>query len=463
MVSGDITKPRIYPDNALSKHMSPVSHTILKDIHPPFPFRLSILAKNYILEMVRRIHASAKASRHTPIAFEPMDFSAKTDHGVLYNHIPEPIRKTIESRPKIGRKYMFSIGDTAQTQKQVAVYLILPKPESPNDPYSRIYHSSKRSHRFFESSIRRMVMWLGVAFRFGGHLCAQKLNVYLFLTDHKKRLPNSHEEDASIGIQHANTALTTSCSHDSDIYVFRSEEWFKVFIHETFHSLGIDFSQMDVAESNRQITQMFLGCDPHLDVRLFETYCEMWAEILNVLMISYFSKVDGDVFPNYSGVRQTKRKTPKSQKDQKKKSRNRRTATPDFSKIVSIAERHLKYERTFTMIQAGKVLKHHGMTYRDLCSGTPHMPKYRESTNVFAYYILKSILMYHLNEFIEWCAKHTGSRETPTLFFPKSPESVREYGHLIGRLYQSDEFIKTLEDAHAVENGDTLRMSVFEH
>lgn len=458
-----VSKSRVNPDNALSKHVSPVSSAIVRSIHPPFPFRLSILAKNYLLEMARRIHSSAKTIRHIPIVFDSMDFSAKTDHGVLYHHIPEPIRKTIESRPKIGRKYTFSVGDTTHAQKQVAVYLVLPKPKSPDDPYSRIYHSEKLAHRFFESSIRRMRIWLGVAFRFGGHLCAQKLNVYVFLTDHQKRLPNSHEEDASIGIQHANTALTTSCSQDSNIYLFRSEEWFKVFIHETFHSLGIDFSQMDVSESNRQITQMFLGCDPHLDVRLFETYCEMWAEILNVLMISYFSKVDGDVFPKYSGVGQTKRKTPKSQKDQKKKSRNRRTATPDFSKIVSDAERHLQYERTFTMIQAGKVLKHHGMTYRDLCSGTLHMPKYRESTNVFAYYILKSILMYHLNEFIEWCAKHTGSRETPTLFFPKSPESVREYGHLIGRLYQSDEFIKTLEDAHAVENGDTLRMSVFEH
>jgi hypothetical protein len=302
---------------------------------------------------------------------------------------------------------------------------------------------------------------LGVAFRFGGHLCAQTLDVYLFLTDHRKRLPNSRQtNDSSITLNHANTALTTACSPDSDIVLFRSEEWFKVFIHETFHSLGIDFSQMDVEESNRQITQMFLGCTPELDVRLYETYCEMWAEIINVLMISYFSKVDGDVFPKYSGVGQTKRK--------RSKSRNRRTSTPDISQMVSIAERHLQYERTFTMIQAGKVLKHHGMTYRDLCRGTPDLPKYRESTNVFSYYVLKSILMYHLNDFIEWCFIHTGSRENPTLFFPKSPESIREYGDLIGRLYQSDEFIKTLEQNPHGGGGmpeflnDTLRMTVFE-
>ena len=441
------------------KHLSTESHAIVKSIHPPFPFRLSNLSKKYLREMVRRIHESVALYRHRKMEYENIDFSAKTGHGNLYLHIPEPIRNTIESRPKIGRKYTFSIGDTAQTQKQVAVYLILPKPESSEDPYSLIYHSEKLAHRFFESSIAKIAVWLGVAFRFGGHLCANKLNAYLFLTDHKKRLPNSHEEDTTITINHANTALTTSCSHDSDIYLFRAEEWFKVFIHETFHSLGIDFSQMDVAESNRQITQMFLGCDPHLDVRLFETYCEMWAEIINVLMISYFA-----VFRKYSGVIRTIRlKSARKQKSRK----NRRTSTPDFSKIVSIAERHLKYERTFTMIQAGKVLKHQGMTYRDLCRGTPDMPKYRESTNVFAYYILKSILMYHLNEFIEWCFVHTGSKEKmPTLFFPKSPDSVREYGDLIGRLYQSDEFIKTLEDVNlksSSHGGDTLRMSVFEH
>ena len=503
----------------VSKHISGVSRDIVKTIHPPFSFRLSKRSKTYLGKIVEHIRASANTYAKSPhVDFEPIEFNAEFwDHlhgNDLYILIPESIRNNIESRPKIGRKYTFHIepadSTTTQSKQRVSIYLVLPKPDSPDDPYSRIFHSADLSHRFFESSIRRIRIWLGVAIRFGGHLCAQTLNAYLFLSDHKKRLPNSTAMSTHtiINTEHANTALTISCSPESDIFLYRSEEWFKVFIHESFHSLGIDFSEMDMTVSNRQITRLFLGCEPDLDVRLYETYCEMWAEIINVLMLAYFSLAESRVSesrvsqsrisPKYSGFEfenqfenqkskrnHKTRKYAKSQNHQKNKSLKNRNPTPDIAKIVSVAEQHLRYERTFTMIQAGKILKHHGMTYRDLCHGSSNMPKYRESTPVFSYYVLKSILMYHLNDFIVWCATHTrpanillpkdplqkSSKHSMTLSFPKSPDSIREYGELIGRLYNSDEFIKTLEE-HSRRNpnggmpnllSDTLRMTVFEH
>jgi hypothetical protein len=96
------------------------------------------------------------------------------------------------------------------------------------------------------------------------------------------------------------------------------------------------------------------------------------------------------------------------------------------------------------MYQAAKVLNHYNLTYTDLINDATTTAKpYSESTPVFSYYILKCILVYHLNDFIEWCNVHNG--DAKILYFKKTNRNIREYGELIGRLYKTDDFIKKME------------------
>jgi hypothetical protein len=76
--------------------------------------------------------------------------------------------------------------------------------------------------------------------------------------------------------------------------LYRMEEWFKVFIHETFHCLGLDFSGMNVSNSNKQILQLFPGCSRDMDVRVYETYCEIWAETLDCTVPSDFAAAENE-------------------------------------------------------------------------------------------------------------------------------------------------------------------------
>ena len=62
-----------------------------------------------------------------------------------------------------------------------------------------------------------------------------------------------------------------------------------------------------------------------------------------------------------------------------------------------------------------KVLKFMGMTYtqlysRDIEMGNSIVRKYlyREKTNVFAYYIIKTVLLYFHVQFMNWCDIHNG-------------------------------------------------------
>ena len=57
-------------------------------------------------------------------------------------------------------------------------------------------------------------------------------NLYLF-TNHKKLLPS---KEIILNTSHVNSAYTYACREDT-MTIFRQEEWFKVFIHETFHCM----------------------------------------------------------------------------------------------------------------------------------------------------------------------------------------------------------------------------------
>ena len=71
------------------------------------------------------------------------------------------------------------------------------------------------------------------------------------MTPIKKVLPSS--PFVILSPTHANTAVTTTCTADGEICLFRKEEIFKVFIHETFHSLGLDFSSMSNTALNSKM------------------------------------------------------------------------------------------------------------------------------------------------------------------------------------------------------------------
>ena len=208
-----------------------------------------------------------------------------------------------------------------------------------------------------------MNMWLHIVAKFAGDVCSKNVDVYLYLTDLKKLLPATQRQ--TIELEHVNTAFTTGCSDRTEIFIFRKEEWFKVFVHECFHNMGLDF---DIAKSKsklvlQSIFQLQSNC--HLE----ESYCEMWAETINILLINAATK-------------------------------------KSFEECLPVIERQIHQERIFSLFQAAKVLNHFGLGYRDVIDKTPEKgdlrSNYKETTEAFCYFVLKSILMFNFNEFIEW-------------------------------------------------------------
>jgi len=227
----------------------------------------------------------------------------------------------------------------------------------------------------------KVFMWLTIVTSLSDHDCSNKsLNVYFYMTPFKKQRPheNASGDNAILSAIHVNTGLTRNCESDGEIVVYRTEEWFKVFVHESMHNFNMDFIDQDLQEANARLRHTF--CIPHGDILLFETYTETWARIINTMFNTYFH--DG---------------ASKSQVTQ--------------SQFVRVVREKILQNSIFYVYQTVKVLDIMKLRYahitipssenKELCH-----KRYVEDTNVYAYYILGGILSVYAIPFISWCCQH---------------------------------------------------------
>jgi hypothetical protein len=237
-------------------------------------------------------------------------------------------------------------------------------------------------------------IWLCLLAKYASKSCAEELVIYFYLTSHEKKLPVS--KDVTLDVLHINTAFTTSCpssrgGQPGEIVVFRKEEWFKVFIHETFHTFGLDFSEMNNEKVHQCIRTLFRIPSK---INAFEAYAEFWAETMNVAFASFFYEPMTDV-----------------------------------ASFVARFEMGMNLERQFSSFQLAKVLHFMGITYDELLDPRGKgASNYRENTNVLAYYVIKTILMNQYPAFLQWCKSHNG----PSLMaFRKTSENQLQFCQFI--------------------------------
>lgn len=308
---------------------------------------------------------------------KPFNFSAKSFPEIVIKHIDESMIAEIT--------YSFSL-----QSRNIKVHFIAEN--FSNDDIS-LYN------RYMES----ITMWLYILNTYSPRECANTLVVYFYFTSLEKKLPvsNNHILDET----NVNTAFTTTCPKDSEIVVFRKEEWFKVFIHETFHNFGLDFSMMNNETLHDCILDIF---KVNSKVNSYEAYTEFWAEIMNAL------------FCSFHGL--------------KNKS--------DVDEFLSDADFYINFERTYSFFQLVKTLDFMGLKYSDLYSNTKHAKiarenLYKENTSVLSYYVIRCVLLNNYQGFLAWCSKHNSS----LLNFKKTIEAQEEFCKFVEKNYKTSSML----------------------
>ena len=259
----------------------------------------------------------------------------------------------------------------------------------------------------YNNYVDYMLVWLYIVDIYSSKKCVNQLKIFVYHTSLLKILPSSNIE--ILNENNVNTAFTRTCPSNSEIVVFRQEEWFKVFIHETFHNFGLDFSDMNLMSCNKKILEIF---HVNSEVNLFESYTEFWARIMNVLFCSFINM----------------------------KNKN------DIDEFLTNVEFFINFERIFSFFQMVKVLDFMGLKYKDLYKKTElsenmRQMLYKEDTNVLSYYVITLILINNYQDFLSWCNTHN----IAILNFKKTTKNLDNFCKFVDKKYKTTNMLESIE------------------
>jgi len=234
----------------------------------------------------------------------------------------------------------------------------------------------------------KVFIWLSMITSIASKACSeQSLDVYFYMTPFKKTRPEPHATGNASPILsaiHVNTGVTRNCETRGEIVVYRAEEWFKVFVHESMHNFDMDFTNLELHEANEQLRKTF--CIPHNDILLYESYTETWARIINTMFETYFQDASASA-----------------------------SAPRSSAQFIRAVRENLTVNAMFYANQAVKVLDILDLKYADILVGPKGdtmvcRKRYTEKTNVYAYYIIGGILSVYALPFLSWCIKYNRAR-----------------------------------------------------
>ena len=259
-----------------------------------------------------------------------------------------------------------------------------------------------------------------------------KMKMKVFMSDAKKQLPQK-DKPKILGINEVNTGSTYRGDCTS-VVLWRKEELIKVATHEWNHCLVNDCNFPE--EINDKLRNMF-AIPNDTEIKVYESYVELWAIIVNLSIISSIKK-------EYS-----------------------------LEKILNI-------ECSYCFFQIAKILHYFGFTKWEDFYQKKDSKDYKQESSILSYYIIKTTLLYNIDEFIEWCYLSNGrhfnggeSRILPIKFI-NNTHNTNSYYQLIKKsldkvgvkeninYYLTNVFLTNNQIKESDYIINTLRMSCFE-
>lgn len=189
-----------------------------------------------------------------------------------------------------------------------------------------------------------------------------------------------------IGPKHVNSGSTTNRQY---IQMWRKEELYKVFIHEMIHFLHYDYVDLHNTISDR-LYDIF-----KLQINSNEAYVETWTTLIKCIFIAHdLLKEDG--------------------------------INKKLIKFNSLLDKEIE----FSLYQAAKILKFYG--FNDMDELFKNDGQFKQESNVFSYYIIKSALLNNIDEFINF-TKY-GTKDISIKFIETKDNLIKFYELIISSL-----------------------------
>ena len=155
-----------------------------------------------------------------------------------------------------------------------------------------------------------------------------------------------------------NSGFAYVCLTSGSIFIYRKQDFFKVFIHESLHAYGLDKAlhlNFNKNENYNKFLNLFAFTNKdYTYMGMNESVTEFWTSLLYLCITSY------------------------------NESKNLRTFIYNY-------ERLYKLELVHALYQISKILNYNDLTYSSFINNSNS--KYRETTHIFSYFIVKTLML----------------------------------------------------------------------
>ena len=280
-----------------------------------------------------------------------------------------------------------------------------------------ISDEKKYNKKLLNENVRIMSAVLYICGKYALKQCSKTLQILILMLDDVKLLPS--KSTLTIGSNNVNSGYSYVCERDNEIVVYRSEEWFKVFIHEAFHAYGLD-GILNINSASDDVKKLF---NVNSTMSLGEAYVETWARIINT-SISSFIKTENFI---------------------------------SFSKLLDFS---IEIDSYFAVLQSTKIFGLMGLDYNNVCNNDSSISRhiYKEDSNVFSYYVLTSILMSSIDDFLSWCTQNNDQ----LLRFGETNKEIKSFTAVISNIYKSENMLSIIEKVKHIPYHRGLRMSIID-
>ena len=296
------------------------------------------------------------------------------------------------------------------------------------------------------------------------------LNIFIFLTPFLREI--NIESNDILGATNANGGFCYGCINEGNIIVYRSQEYFKVLIHELIHNFGIDSYIFDfkkeIYKTNSNENKLYKNFinnfnlsreinDGTFDIGIQECIVEFWAKFLNYSLFSFNYILKNLTHTDNINNIPVNIKT-----------------TGQFNKIynmyISIFTSVFELEILHNSLQCVKILKKNKLNYLNILSTKDKkVNNYKEETHIFSYFILQTILLYSYKNFINFkiMINYERNYNKFNIIFPKSLENISKLLKFIIVNSRNNDFINNIQLLEKIKYNKllktNLRMSLIEY
>ena len=229
------------------------------------------------------------------------------------------------------------------------------------------------------------------------------LNILCIKSLQKKRFPDSFKP---LGANEVNSGFTQfSYNGDNNITIYRDEEKYKLIIHECIHLLNLDMREENCENIHSWLKEHFL-IPRDSKILINECYVELWAVLINSVLSAHL------ICPEYL-----------------------------LCTIIYI----IYFEKLFSCFQCARILNFYSFdSFQEFYNenGWTNINinniKYSEDSSILSYYIIKSSILFNINDFFDYCNNNSDGTFKDLIKFKS--DSLDDFLKLIKKSLNNKEF-----------------------